>query len=96
MLYDVARYTVCLYLQGYIPFEVKCIRIFEILIELLFYPPPPPPPPPQMSKFKSSFKRAKNVFCFHYPNSLLYRVSQKTPKTIENDVLLEFQCLALN
>ena len=25
-----------------------------------------------------------------------YRVSQKKPKTIENDLLLEFQCLALN
>ena len=25
-----------------------------------------------------------------------YRVSQKTPKTIENYLLLEFQCLALN
>ena len=29
-------------------------------------------------------------------NQFLYRVSQKTPKTIENDLLLEFQCLALN
>ena len=28
--------------------------------------------------------------------SLLYRVFQKNPKTIENDLLLEFQCLALN
>ena len=27
---------------------------------------------------------------------VLYRVSQKNPKTIENDLLLEFQCLALN
>ena len=27
---------------------------------------------------------------------LVYRVSQKNPKTIENDLLLEFQCLALN
>ena len=27
---------------------------------------------------------------------LLYRVSEKTPKTIENDLSLEFQCLALN
>ena len=26
----------------------------------------------------------------------MYRVSQKTQKTIENDLLLEFQCLALN
>ena len=26
----------------------------------------------------------------------MYWVSQKTPKTIENDLLLEFQCLALN
>ena len=26
----------------------------------------------------------------------VYRVSQKNPKTIENDLLLEFQCLALN
>ena len=26
----------------------------------------------------------------------IYRVSQKTPKTIENGLLLEFQCLALN
>ena len=25
-----------------------------------------------------------------------YRVSQKNPKIIENDLLLEFQCLALN
>ena len=29
-------------------------------------------------------------------NKTKYRVSQKTPKTIENDLLLEFQCLALN
>ena len=27
---------------------------------------------------------------------VLYMVSKKTPKTIENDLLLEFQCLALN
>ena len=26
----------------------------------------------------------------------IYRVSHKNPKTIENDLLLEFQCLALN
>ena len=32
----------------------------------------------------------------HVYVSIIYRVSQKNPKTIENDLLLEFQCLALN
>ena len=39
-----------------------------------------------------------SLFCSSHAmtSSVIYRVSQKNPKTIENDVLLEFQCLALN
>ena len=59
--------------------------------------------------FQAHFSQQKLSFqrCFYTCNShnqavlvslngKIYRVSQKNPKTIENDLLLEFQCLALN
>ena len=44
-----------------------------------------------LNKQAHSCKVLLKFHCMH-----IYRVSQKTPKTIENDLLLEFQCLALN
>ena len=46
------------------------------------------------SQSLKSNKRDRQSVCAQ--THILYRVSQKNPKTIENDLLLEFQCLALN
>ena len=47
---------------------------------------------------RNSKRRRKKVIIVgvKFVQNSLYRVSQKIPKTIENDLLLEFQCLALN